>query len=313
MNVHVTTGRWRLGLALSVVTALLWGVLPIALKALLEYMDVFTIIWYRFSVAAAFLFVFVIRKNGLPTAVKIRRPVMFLLAAAALGLCGNYILYIVGLDHLSPSTATVVIQLAPMFMLLGSLIVFRERFGTGQWVGFAVLVAGLMLFFNNRLDELVYRLTNYTTGVLLITAAAVSWAMYALAQKQLLRSFSSESIMLFIYSMGVLVFLPFARPAGVAGLDGTGLLLLVFCAFNTLIAYGSFAEALDHWEASRVSMILATTPLITMAAMKLCTVMFPGFAGGEQLNYLSVAGGVLVVAGSITSSLSGTGSRVHGE
>ncbi len=313
MNIHITTGRWRLGLALSIVTALLWGVLPIALKALLEHMDVYTIIWYRFSVAAAFLFIFVIRKNGLPSAVKMKKPVLYLLAAAALGLCGNYILYILGLDYLSPSTATVVIQLAPMFMLLGSLIVFRERFSAGQWLGFLVLVAGLMLFFNNRLDELVYRLNNYTAGVLLITAAAVSWAMYALAQKQLLRSFSSESIMLFIYFMGALLFFPFAKPVRVAGLDGTGLLLLGFCAFNTLIAYGSFAEALDHWEASRVSMILATTPLITMAGMKLCAVLFPGFVGAEQLNYLSIAGGVLVVAGSIMSSLSRVDRPIHGD
>ncbi len=36
---HKTTGRWKLGLALALTTALLWSVLPIALKLLLGQMD----------------------------------------------------------------------------------------------------------------------------------------------------------------------------------------------------------------------------------------------------------------------------------
>ena len=42
--------------------------------------------------------------------------------------------------------------------------------------------------------------------------------------------------------------------------------LLLACCMNTLVAYGAFAEALAHWEASRVSAILATTPLLCLAA-----------------------------------------------
>ena len=34
---HLVSGRWRLGLALSLCTALLWGVLPIALVAVCAY------------------------------------------------------------------------------------------------------------------------------------------------------------------------------------------------------------------------------------------------------------------------------------
>jgi len=51
---HEISGRWRLGLFLSLTTAILWGVLPIALKGLLQYMDVNTITWFRFLIAATF-------------------------------------------------------------------------------------------------------------------------------------------------------------------------------------------------------------------------------------------------------------------
>ena len=103
MNIHVTTGRWRLGLALSLVTAFLWGVLPIALKGLLESMDAFTITWYRFLVAAFVLAVFVIRKNGFPSTSQIRGSRLYLLIVASIGLCGTYVLNLLGLRYLSPS------------------------------------------------------------------------------------------------------------------------------------------------------------------------------------------------------------------
>ncbi|MEN8262133.1 MAG: DMT family transporter [Nitrospirota bacterium] len=303
MNVHVTTGRWRLGLALSMVTALMWGILPVALKVLLDYMDAFTVTWYRFFGAAVLMSAFVIRRNSIPPLNKLRKSVISLLLVASAGLCSNYIFYAVGLDHLPPSTATIVIQMATVFLLFGSLLIFRERFSTGQWAGFLVLLIGLALFFNDRINELFSRLGEFTTGVLFILAAALLWSVYALAQKQLLKSFRSETVMLFIFISGALLFFPFARPSIVLNLDGPGFLLLGFCSINTFIAYGSFAEALDHLEASRVSMIVATTPVITVVAMKICSALFPRFIEPEHLNSLSIAGAFIVVAGSMICSL----------
>jgi len=52
---HPVTGNWRLGLVLSLITALMWGMLPIALKLLLPVMDAVTITWYRFVAAGLLL------------------------------------------------------------------------------------------------------------------------------------------------------------------------------------------------------------------------------------------------------------------
>jgi drug/metabolite transporter (DMT)-like permease len=307
MNLHTVSGRWQLGLALSIVTTVLWGLLPIALKGLLDQMSAYTIIWYRLFVSASFLFVFITYRHGFPSPRGLlKTPVTYMLVICGLGLCGNYILYILGLDLITPSATTIVIQLSSVFLLLGSLIFFKERFSAIQWIGFIVLLAGMGLFFNNRIDDLLYRITNHTIGVLLVMAAGASWAIYALTQKQLLNSYPSEKIMLFIYVTGVLVFLPFAEPSSILQLDAPGLLLLVFCSFNTLFAYGCFAEALDHWESSRVVMVTSATPIITVGGMGLCAIIFPGFMSAEHLNSLSIAGTFLVIAGSMMSSLSGS-------
>ena len=44
---HVTSGRWLYGFLLALTTTLLWGVLPIMLKQVLQGMDAATVSWYR--------------------------------------------------------------------------------------------------------------------------------------------------------------------------------------------------------------------------------------------------------------------------
>ncbi len=301
---HKTSGQWKLGLALSLVTALLWGMLPIALKLLLSEMDAWSITWFRFLAAALILGAFQARRRQLPRLGNLTRSQWWLMVVAALGLAGNYLFYLVGLDFITPGAAQIVIQLAPMLLLLGGLIVFGERFAATQWLGFATLLAGMLLFFNHRLAEIVGSLGDYTVGILLIIVASFVWAAYALAQKQLLRAMASENIMLLLYVAGVLLFLPAAKPGSLLELDAFGLGLLAFASLNTLFAYGAFAEALDHWEASRVSAVLAITPLLTLGFMAVFGVYSTRLIP-EPLNALGLGGAVLVVLGSVVTALAG--------
>ncbi|MBD3334118.1 MAG: EamA family transporter [Candidatus Eisenbacteria bacterium] len=300
---HTASGRWKLGLVLTLLVVLLWGLLPIVLKALLQGMDAFTITWYRFLAAAALLAILVRRRRGLHSWRQFRRTGVGLLAAGCVGLCGNYIFYLLGLKFLTPSTAQVVIQLAPMFLVLGGVVIYREHYSWMQWTGLGTLILGLVLFFNRGLIDLVTRFDAYTGGVLLIIAAAVTWAAYGLAQKQLLKSFSSEAILFMIFSFGAAAFLPLAEPKALLHLSTVHLLLLIFSALNTLFAYGCFAEALNHWEASRVSAVLATVPLMTMAFVQIFSRVVPQLVPREELTALSLSGAVLVVLGSMTSAL----------
>ena len=296
-QLHRPTGRWQLGFCLSFTSAFLWGVLPIALKPLLEKLNAHTISCTRFLIAGVLLSILVMTRKRFPAISKPRRTTLWLFVIAVVMLCGNYVLYAAGLGYLSPSAATVVIQLGPMFMLLGSLIVFKESFSLRQWLGFVILLFGQALFFNDRITMLLSNFSNYTAGVLLIALAGLLWAIFTMAKKQLLRTISTEAVMLVVYYACGLLLLPFASLAQVGQLGIGQLLLVGLCGFNTFAAYGCLAGALKHWEASRVSMVLAVTPLVTIVSMKCCAVMFPGFISSEQFNVLSIAGAMLVVVG----------------
>jgi drug/metabolite transporter (DMT)-like permease len=188
-------------------------------------------------------------------------------------------------------------------LLISSLFVFRERFSLGQGVGLLVLLIGFVLFFNQRLHELLTSLTAYTTGVLIVLLAAFVWAFYGLAQKQLLTVWNSLQVMMVIYLACAVLITPWAHPLQVLELNALQGWLLFACCLNTLVAYGAFAEALAHWEASRVSAALAITPLVTFASVALAATWWPDHVQPEQINLLAYGGAVLVVLGSALTAL----------
>ena len=104
-------------------------------------------------------------------------------------------------------------------------------------------------------------------GVALTVAAGISWAVYGLAQKQLLKHFSAQQVLWMIYVGAVVVMLPASDPAEIHELDGLQLGMLVFCCANTLARLWRIRRGALHWDLSRVSAVLATAPLFTISAM----------------------------------------------
>lgn len=300
---HVSSGRWLYGLLLALTTAVLWGILPIKLKEVLQVLDPVTVTWYRLLVSGLLLLAWLAANRRLPRFAPLGRRGHGLLVLAVFGLTANYVLYLIGLNMLSPGTTQLVIQMAPILFLVASLVVFRESFSLGQGIGVAILLLGFGLFFNQRLAELLTSLTVYTTGVLVILLASFVWVFYGLAQKQLLTQWSSPQIMLVIYLACALLLTPWAHPLQVLQLDSLQAWLLLACCLNTLVAYGAFAEALAHWEASRVSATLSITPLVTFAAVALAALWWPDHVQPEQINLLGYAGALLVVLGSALTAL----------
>lgn len=303
MLLHQSSGKWRLGLALSLLTVLLWGVLPIALKITLQALDPYTVTWFRFLMSFSVLGVYLAARNHLPSGEKLRSLPLSLLAIASIFLALNYILYLIGLAYTNPANAQVLIQLAPVLMGLGGIYIFKEGYTLMQWTGLGVLTLGFALFFNEQLSSLITAQGKYLFGSGLIVIAAIVWAVYGLAQKQLLQQLTSANVMLLIYGICAVLFAPFAQPQDLLNLTPLQFSMLIFCGLNTIIAYGAFAESLEHWEASRVSAVLSTAPIVTLLSVWLVAFLFPNWIVTNNLTILGVLGASLVVVGSMTIAL----------
>lgn len=302
-QLHRSTGRFGLGLGLAVTTTILWATLPIALKVVLLELDSASIITVRFAISAVILAAALRASGRLPRFADLAERRWVLLAVATVFLAANYYAYMAGLDWTTAANAQVLIQLAPLLLALGGIFVFGEHFNRVQWSGFAVLAGGLLLFSWDQIGAFVDDLERYLTGSAMIVVAAATWAVYGMAQKQLLLWWPSPSIMLCLYSGCALLYAPWTDFAAVARLDPATAAALVYCALNTLVAYGAFAESLAHWEASRVSAVLALTPLATLGFVWLTSHVAPSWIQPERLGWASFAGAGLVVVGSMLVSL----------
>ncbi len=192
---------------------------------------------------------------------------------------------------------------------LSGVFVFGEPFSWVQWAGFSVLVAGIAIFSMGRLATVreLAGSEQHVYGNAMIALSALTWAVYGVAQKQLLRVLPSQHIMLCIYVGCAGLFALLAEPRSLLELDALGAGLLAFAAFNTIVAYGAFSEALEHWEASRVSAVLALTPIATLAFSELVEAWWPTFLDSPELSWGALGGACLVVAGSLTTALGAEG------
>lgn len=300
---HTSTQKPVAGFFLSLTAALMWGILPIALKELLAGMDATTIVWYRFLVAFVVLFAWLGIRGQLPPLRANSKLVNLMLLVAALGLCSNYFLFSFSLNYVNAETSEAVIQLTTLFLILGGVLVYGEPFVAVQKLGTALIVMGLLLFFNERLSGFADLGDGETLGVIIVVFAAITWTVYALLQKRLLRNYSSVQILLCIYVVSIVVLLPFIVPAGIFALSALQYGLLAFACLNTLVAYGCFAEALNLWDASKVSATLALAPLFTIGGLKLIVFINPDYPHSDRLSLLSLLGAALLVLGSVLTAL----------
>ena len=216
------------GALLSLTTAALWGVLPVALKELLSVMDAGTVVWYRFLVAGLVILVWLAARKNLPDLFRASVRVRWMMFIAALGLCGNYYFFSLSLNFVNAETSEAVIQLTTLFLILGGVFIYREPFAGMQKAGTGLILAGLLLFFHDRLEVLSSLDNAETLGVLIVVVAAITWTIYALLQKQLLGTFSSVQILFVIYVVSVVVLMPFVSPGALFQLTGFHYALLAF-------------------------------------------------------------------------------------
>ncbi len=300
---HQSSGRWGLGLALSLVTVFFWGILPIALIVTLPALDVYTVIWFRFLVSFTLLATYLGVKGKLPTINQLSSTSGKLLILSTICLASNYFLFMQGLALTSPTNAELIFQISIPLLSFGGLVVFKERYKLIQWLGVTVLTLGFILFFNAQLTNLITAPSKYLLGSGLVFLAAAIWTLYALSQKQLLQSLSSSNIMVIIYGGCALFFTPLAKIQSIFTLNTFQLGILLFCALNTLIAYGAFAESLEHWQASKVSAILALAPIVTLISAWLLSKIFPTLIPTENFTLIGILGALLVVCGSTAIAL----------
>lgn len=294
--------RPLLGFCLALIAAMTWGTLAPALKLALREMDSQTLVWFRFLIAMAGLFILLKLSGKLPRCKKLSK-LYRLIALGIIGLAGNFILFNSSLIFIPPTTAQVIGQLSPFVMMFASIFLFKETLGLHQKIGIVMLLVGLGLFFNERLAELFSSQSQYSQGIWLAGAGSSIWALYGIAQKRLSQSLNAQQILFIIYCGCTLIFTPTANPSQITQMSPVSLIALSYCCLNTLIGYGAYAEAIKHFELSKVSATSTLIPVFTLFSSILGHYLAPQFFDEPELNTLGYIGAFTVVFGAMFSAI----------
>ncbi len=294
------------GILFASLTASLWGFLAIVLKITVTSLSPATVVWFRFTTAAMLLLLvtLVFRRSDFSIFRKI--PLQLVLAALFLGM--NYLGFISGIKYVSPSSSQVFIMVGPVSFALSGIIVFREQVNWKHILGFLLVVAGIALFYSEQLRSLTGTDQRFTRGMLLIFGGGLAWAVFASLQKNLVKSYSTNQLNLFIYSFCSLLLLPVAQFSKIPGLSAVEWGLLIYLGLNTVLAYGSLALAIKFTRATTVSVIITLNPIITFVTMAILSRGHVTWIEPESFSVFSITGAITVLAGAIVVILAGNNS-----
>ena len=293
------------GLSLALLTVLLWSILPIALVSILSVLDGVSITWFRFSVAAILCFLWQVYRDKLKGFSQLSRKDWSILTLSALFLIGDYVGFTLALNYISPIAATVFSQVTPFFLCLGGILFFKERLSITQVLCFVFLFIGLVCFFNDSLTGMLTNKEKLITGAVLTVLSALIWVFYALLQKSLLKRLSATNILLYIYGLAIIILAPFSDIGAFKTLDGNDWLVLLFCALNTVVAYGAFAQSMKHIDTTQVSMLISTIPLFTIALSYITFITWPMHFTFDEIELIGWLGIFMVVASVIIFNQAG--------
>ena len=206
------------------------------------------------------------------------------------------------LDYLSPGTAQLNFQTAPFYLAFGGALFFKERLTALQLTCFATLALGVLLFFHPSLDVSASNASQIGFGVLIVQFSVLSWTSYALLQKSLITKLSPNNVLLFIYGLGVLLMAPLSDFSQFKLMTNHQWLVIVFCAANTLIAYGCFGQAMKYWPTAQVSAMLALTPVLSFTANAVVVELglWPNTFSADVIDIWSLLGIILIVGSVFT-------------
>ncbi len=278
-------------------TASLWGFMAIILKVMTNELPPVTVVWFRFFFAFVVLGIWTLIFRRKDFSIFRRPPVFLFLAAIFLGF--NYLGFISGIKHVSPSSSQVFIQIAPVSFALSGIIIFREQVSWKHIVGFVLVLSGIGLFYSEQLREMAGSNGNFTLGMLLVLGGGLSWAIFATLQKSLVRTLHPNQLNLFIYAFCAVVLMPLVHFSKLKGMPDTNWYLLIYLGMNTVLAYGSLALAIKLTEATRVSVIITLNPIITFVTMAILSRMKVSWIEPESFSILSILGALTVLAGAI--------------
>ena len=276
------------GTAAGLAAVVIWGMAPVATRALVLQLAPLPLLVIRMGVAAVVL----LPCCGPMLRRPARRYVPRLVIAGLLGMVGYNLPVTIGLQWVPASTAGLVLASEPVWLLMLAAVFLGERVSRRCWAGAAVALAGVALLAGPGVLSSRGG-TRELAGVGLIALGTLLFAAYTLVLRPVSRACGPVPATAASTVAGSLFYAAFAgtvRPAQLGRLPAAAWGELAFLAVGSIVV-GMLAWnlAVARLPGQRASLLLYLEPLVSAAGAVALL--------GERLSAALAAGGALVLGG----------------
>ncbi|MHB9002964.1 MAG: DMT family transporter [Coriobacteriia bacterium] len=295
--------RWK-GYTLALLAAVCWATGGLSAKWLFSPLDDATRAWpvpppgieadpvvlagTRALVASIVLLVYVVVWKRAHLVVR-PRDLPFLVFFGVAGLAAMHVSYFQAISHTNVATAILLEYLAPVIVLVVSVVFLREKVTAALPLGVVMSVVGCALVVGAFSGPGV-RIS--APGLAWGLAAASFFALYSMMGKYAAPRFSPWTLLVWgLMTAAGFWLLYLGGPGSIVALVSrpTGAVVVAYMAvFATIVPFAAFLAALHHIDATRALIVSTLEPVVAAA------VAFALFK--ESFSPLQLAGGVLVIA-----------------
>jgi drug/metabolite transporter (DMT)-like permease len=273
----------RVATALGI-TILTWGSAFAAIRIALHAFDPGEMALLRLSFASAGLAIYAVATRMRLPAVR-DLPAIFLLGFLGFGFYNTALNY--GELTVQAGVASLLIATAPIFTALFAVVFLKERLGPRGWLGILTAFAGVVLIVAGQQGSF-----GISRGAFFILSAALSVAIYFVAQRPLLKRYSPLELTTYsIWSGTVLIVFYLPRLVGECHTATWQMIAAVayLGVFPAALGFVLWNYAMSRLTVSRISSFLYLVPVAAMTGGWLMLREIP--------TALSLCGGPVAVAG----------------
>lgn len=275
-----------------VLTALIWGGTFIAGRLLAQSINPFSAAFMRFAVAAFCLVVMVYQSQESFPKLKFQQLWQIIL----LGLSGVFaynICFFFGLQTIPAGRAALIVALNPIGIAIAATFIFKEKLSLLKLLGImtSLIGAAIVIGKGNPLNLLTEGLQQ---GDWFILGCVVSWVIYTLIGKQILKQLSPLTATTYACLIGAIALFP---PALHNGLIQDFQQLSLAAGLNILYL-GFFSSALTlNWYYAGIREIGAAKAAIFINLVPVSAIILAAFFLKEPITLSIAIGSLLVIFG----------------
>ncbi len=268
-----------------------WGINFSATKIALEDMQPLTFSALRTGLALVFFLVVLWRREG---KAGYQLPLADWRRVAVLGFFGNFlfiICFVIGLSSTAVGVASLIQALTPLVVAVLALLFFGQRLKGSAWLGIAVSLGGLLLVIFGSAGVVA---AGDWSGILLVVASMVSWAVYTLFSGPLLARYSPYKMTTLAGLVGIppiiLVAMPSLLSENWAAIGWQAWLATVYSGLCSIgVAYLLWYYAISRVGGTRTAVYANLVPVVA--------ILFAWLVRGEALTAWELLGGAVVLVG----------------